>query len=65
MNENGNYLQEGWIDAETNKEYSMNGPWITPVYWLQKLDLHFYKCGINYKGGIVLSVILVTKELIL
>jgi len=61
MNENGNYFVEGWIDAETGRAYTMRGLWITPVYWLQKADLYFYKRSINATGSLVLLIIYVVK----
>ena len=39
----------------------MRGLWITPVYWLQKADLYFYKRSINATGSLVLLIIYVVK----
>ena len=57
----GNYLEEGWIDAETGRAYTMRGLWITPVYWMQKADLYFYKLGINATGSLLLLLVYIIK----
>ena len=49
MNEDGNGLVEGWVDAETGRAYSMEGLWLKPVFWLQRIDLYFYKNYIDIK----------------
>jgi hypothetical protein len=58
-----NEFEQGWVDSKTGRSYRMGPHWDWFKYELQLMDLYFYNMCINWKGLVILLIVMVIKEI--